>query len=410
MISPVKINSYLLQLIAFALPLSKRVVPPLIILWVLNTLFFIGFNKKRLIKQPLPSLPFWIYLLYGVYYFISPEKDSASFDLEVKLSLLLFPLGFYFTGNYLPRRDKIIKAFLYGITVGVLAMWGRALFRYWQSGNSDYLGYSELSFIMHTSYYAMYVSWALFILITNYFSAVSKRYFPSYVYWALFVLFTVTIFLLASKTGIIVWLLLMLYAVVLFYLTTRKIGQILMVLFSGIALFVLLLSANKKLFLRFREAYHVLVLNESGKAFSSTTARSRIWPLAVDLIKQQPLGYGTGAEKATLTQAYLKNDMTEAYEKQLNAHNQFLQTALAIGILGLLLLIILFIRFLVVGYIYDEWLLFGFAFITMVNFITESMLETQAGVVFFAFFYTLLDAYFKRDYSYLRKKTLFLRL
>jgi O-antigen ligase len=224
------------------------------------------------------------------------------------------------------------------------------------------------------------------------------------VYWVLFVLFTVTMFLLASKTGIAVWLLLMLYALSLYYVTTRKIKQILLLLVAGIALFVILLFTNQKLFLRFREVYHVLVLNDSGNAFSSTTARSRIWPLAVDLIKKQPLGYGTGAEKATLKQAYLKNGMTDAYEKELNAHNQFLQTALAVGLPGLLLLMALLVRFLAVGYIYNEWLLFGFGFITMVNFITESMLETQAGVVFFAFFYTLLDAYFRRDYAYLRKK------
>ncbi|HCQ28727.1 MAG TPA: hypothetical protein DIU39_00470 [Flavobacteriales bacterium] len=409
-LNPLKINAFLLQLMAFVLPLSKRLMPVLIILWVVNSLFFIGLNKKRLVKQAKPSMLILLYVLYVVWFFISPYKDSAMFDLEVKLSLLLFPLGFYFTGNYLPKRNQIFKSFIYGITVGLTGLIFRALYYYIAQNETLYFTYSEFSLYMHTSYYAMYVCWALFLLISNYFSSNVKRFFSSgIIYLFLGLLFSGAIFLLASKTGIIAWVLLMLYAVVLYYLNTRKIIPII-ALFSTLALmFVALVNVNNKLLLRFREAYHVLVADDSGKAFSSTTARAKIWPLAWELIKKNPVGYGTGAEKETLKAKYLANGMTVAYEKGLNAHNQFLQTGLALGWLGLLLLIVLFSRFIYLGYKYDEWFLFGFAIITIINFITESMLETQAGVIFFAFFYSLLDAYFMRDYSHLQKKTVFLR-
>jgi O-antigen ligase len=409
-INQLLISSYLLQLIAFVLPVSKKIIPLIIILWVINGLFFVLLNKHRIKKQSKPSVLMVLYLFYVVYFFISPYKDSALFDLEVKLSIMLFPLGFYFTGNYLPERKKLFKAFILGVLFSIFVLFIRACYLYFTEQDVKYFTYSDFSFLMHTSYYSMYVCWALYMLITDLFTAHSKKMFSSNkVYYFLTLLLSVVIFLLASKTGIIVWLLIMIYAYVLYYLKFRNLWPLITIPVILIVMLVGILSVNNKLFIRFKETYSVLFGDKSANnKFSSTTARTKIWPLAWQLIKENPAGYGTGAEKEVLKQTYLKNKLHKAYEKQLNAHNQFLQTGLALGLLGMLLLMALFIRFLFLGIKFDEWLLFGFALITSVNFITESMLETQAGVVFFAFFYSLLDAYFKRDYAHLQKKTVFL--
>ena len=81
--------------------------------------------------------------------------------------------------------------------------------------------------------------------------------------------------------------------------------------------------------------------------------------------------------------------MKEAAERQLNCHNQFFETFLAIGFIGYLFLAAYFITGLYLGYKRKSFLYFVFTLICGAHFMVESMLETQAGVVFFAFFNSL---------------------
>ena len=124
----------------------------------------------------------------------------------------------------------------------------------------------------------------------------------------------------------------------------------------------------------------------------STISRIFIWEACTDIIQENILaGVGTGDTKDALLEKYLKEEMSGAYEKSLNAHNQFFQTQISIGIIGSLLLlssifIPLFHSFRTTG----NNLLTLFIIIIIINFLVESMLETQAGVMFYAFFNSLL--------------------
>jgi O-antigen ligase len=84
--------------------------------------------------------------------------------------------------------------------------------------------------------------------------------------------------------------------------------------------------------------------------------------------------------------------MTGIFNEQLNSHNQFLQTFLALGLPGILLLLSLFVFPIINSLKTKNYILFCFLVIVFLNFLTESMLETISGVVFFAFFYSLLIA------------------
>jgi O-antigen ligase len=73
----------------------------------------------------------------------------------------------------------------------------------------------------------------------------------------------------------------------------------------------------------------------------------------------------------------------------LNAHNQYLQTYIALGIPGILLLMILlafpgWIAFRRIHFVY-----FCFLAVFAFNILVESMLEVQAGVIYYAFFNAL---------------------
>jgi O-antigen ligase len=121
------------------------------------------------------------------------------------------------------------------------------------------------------------------------------------------------------------------------------------------------------------------------------------------LQKTQLLGVGTGDVKDALISEYDKQTVDEFTIKKLNAHNQYLQTFIALGLAGILVLLILLCTItILLGYnkMYDGTLL---TVIIAFNMLFESMLETQAGVVFIAFFLML---YFSNATKNIRTKKL----
>lgn len=79
--------------------------------------------------------------------------------------------------------------------------------------------------------------------------------------------------------------------------------------------------------------------------------------------------------------------MTGAIENKLNVHNQFLETMLGQGLPGITLLFLLFFVGLIHSIKNKNWLFFTFILLVGFNYLFESMLNTQAGVVFFGFFF-----------------------
>jgi O-antigen ligase len=91
-----------------------------------------------------------------------------------------------------------------------------------------------------------------------------------------------------------------------------------------------------------------------------------------------------------MLEKYQEKGMVSEYENKLNSHNQFLNTFIEIGIFGFIMLLLCFIVPLCFSYQQKIFLFAAFTIIVGINFLFESMLETQAGVTFYAFFYTLL--------------------
>ena len=95
--------------------------------------------------------------------------------------------------------------------------------------------------------------------------------------------------------------------------------------------------------------------------------------------------------------------MTGAYEKKLNAHSQFFQTGIALGLPGIIILSGIFLA----AFIWCVRRRFGFgALLTALlvfNFIPESMLQIQAGTLFAGFFYCFI--LFAADTAVLSPKT-----
>ena len=131
-------------------------------------------------------------------------------------------------------------------------------------------------------------------------------------------------------------------------------------------------------------------LNNQNKE-DGTTVRLWIWRSALSVVTEHSLlGVGTGDVRDELYQEYIKQGMYYVAFLKFNAHNQYLETWLGVGVFGLLALLAIFIAPLWVGIKRRDWLLVGFICLCSVSFMFESMLNSIAGVGFFAIFYTIL--------------------
>jgi len=244
---------------------------------------------------------------------------------------------------------------------------------------------SRLSYFMHPSYFAMYLCFALAILQIykqelSFFKPV-RHYFISG-------LFLFSIIFLASKAGLIILGILIL----VFFIKSKNIKIIL-----GVSIIIISLLSTLYFFApefagKIKDAARVVTRQPSDiKTSESSAARILIWKSAIQIIiKQEFFGSGTGDVKDVLLKQYTANGYTGLLEKKLNAHNQFLQTGIAIGYPGMLVLLIIFLYSLYAHIKRKSMIGVAFIIILIINFSFESMLETQAGVVFFSFFYTLL--------------------
>ena len=94
-----------------------------------------------------------------------------------------------------------------------------------------------------------------------------------------------------------------------------------------------------------------------------------------------------------LVHEYEKKEITTAYEQKLNAHNQYLQTFVAVGLIGFLVLTLMLLVPLLSSLKKRHTIYFLFILLFSFNLLIEDMLERQAGVVFYAFFNGLLFSY-----------------
>jgi O-antigen ligase len=123
-----------------------------------------------------------------------------------------------------------------------------------------------------------------------------------------------------------------------------------------------------------------------------------IWSSAIEAIKQNPLtGYGTGDGQKAFEEIYEKNEPILKQGDPLNPHNEFFSASLDLGIAGgcllIATLIIPFIRSIQV----KDPIALGFIIIIAFFFCVESVLIRQKGIVFFSFFYSLLQAHQAND-------------
>jgi len=204
--------------------------------------------------------------------------------------------------------------------------------------------------------------------------------------------FTFIIVLLSSKMGLISLVLLFVGFTIYLIISQKR------YLIGGVALGIILASVFSLVQFvpeiggRVKNAIHAMTNPpKDNSELESTAVRMLIWKAANSVIaKNVVYGAGTGDGKDALLSEYQERGMVGAYEHTLNAHNQFYQVTVSLGFIGFILLLSCLILPLFGVYPSPSSIYILFLLIIIFNFIPESMLEVQAGVMFYAFFNSLL--------------------
>ncbi|MCF8228823.1 MAG: O-antigen ligase family protein [Bacteroidales bacterium] len=338
------------------------------------------------------------YLLYMLGLTYSANLDYGSFDMEVKFSLFIFPLVFSTMNKEVMSRRNIMTILLFFIAGCLFS----SLYSLWNSyqefllsGSKRVFYYDEVSFFHHPSYMAMYLDFAvaslIFFMIRK--SDFGFRQWHLGIFIFLIIFFSVMVIMLSSKAGILSLMIIYFITIGHLMVIEKKLMQGLLLIMLVFVLFYVSLSFFSYSLNRIITSKDVMEETEqiSKSTSEGTGERILIWTYALEIIEKNIfVGVGTGDVKDKLLKKYEDNKIQAALEQELNAHNQYLQTFIALGLLGFVALMLMFILPLYLSIRKQSFLYLVFLLIVAFNLLVESMFEKQDGVVFYAFFNAFL--------------------
>jgi O-antigen ligase len=379
-------------------PFFPPITSGIVAFWLVYVLSFEKERLHHLATNRFAQLFIGYYLLLIVGSFYSSNATEAGLDSTLKITLLLWPLGMAtWPELFKINRILLLKLYLAITAISAVALMAVSYFNWNASGLplSQFYQFTSAWVWIPNHYIALYAS---FGILTALFLALNKHLVWMHsatavvIFMSLLVLASVRIQFVALPIALLVSL----FALRNFSLARKK----LLLLASG---FLVVLIAIAFAFPASRQR-----INETADELRSlnkmvnnkqTNHRVFIWQYGWEVCQEHFwFGTGTGAADAALHEKLKTCDADfwnghrtyKLAEGSYNYHNEFLQHWATHGIIGLLVFMSLFVApFWFYGRAVNP-LQIGFLVLVAVAFFTESMLERQAGVLFFSFFYALL--------------------
>lgn len=339
-------------------------------------------KNRLLLLFPLYFIVLCLSLLYT-------ENLEDGFKLiQRSLSLLLFPVIFLFLKEDASSVRKLFNFLLYGLILSFLINFIIVLtdaFTVLQSLPDQVSLWKKVTigwqFFMHRQFSSLvnpgYISLYIILVLSFYL----KKELNSLSRLATVLILFLYLFLLASKAAYITMFLMSFMLIYKVPDITKK-----YLLYVVFALGSIVFISNPRLFnSKYNFPQNVYETNPT----ISWNARLLTWTSAVNTIEKQPfIGYGVGDAHDALVNTYLDLGNSENYEHRYNAHNQFLETWLQTGAVGVLILTVIF-TFLALSTrrSFNEFSVFLALFLALMF---ESMLVRFNGVVFFSIIVPLL--------------------
>lgn len=400
-ISRQKIELYLGLLSIFLIPINKH--------WVILSLFGwfvvsltnltidlvqkqkIVIDKKLLI--PILILPcFYILHIIGLIY--TSNMEYGLFDLEVKMSMMLIPIIILVRRTIYKEKQKVM---LQSLTLGILVSFfiniTNASINYLANGKILNFFYCDLSPSLHPSYMSLYIGVSIIALIyynIEFFQFRKKIGIIMNI--STIVILLGYLLMLSSKAGIISFAVVVsLYFAIRIAKKTKPMYAIVAGIFILIIPFIVI-NQIPSVSMRFKDLSNTLKDRKNANIDSEYGSLARMaiiqsmYHLSIDNL---PWGVGTGDTKDEITKYHISKGSKTITTQYLNAHNQFAQSTIALGIPGLVFLFGFIVMGLITAYRKRNLIFLSFILLISIHMLFESMLEQQAGVIFITLFYAL---------------------
>lgn len=379
-------------LLCFCLPFGSLLLSGIVTTWFVYSFFCIDKEQfKKGIRNKFFIVPVLFFFLTLISALLSKNKEEALFSIEIKLTLLIFPFLFFCFKWPLDILKRCVISFVSGCFFACLYLIARA-FTYASNGQSEYFFYSLFSDFIHASYFAMYLILAVtFVLVLygKWFSTQKSIIYSSYFFVSIFI---TSIFLCSSKLGIISFFICLPILILYRLKDYLNLTRVLIVIGSLIVLLMLSVKLFPESFQRMNSITSLDSTHIDKTSSESTTVRVLIWKECLSIIKEHPVfGTGVGDANDALYKAYEKEGLSGAFEHRFNAHNQYFQTLIGLGLTGFIFLFLMTIGLFILAIRKKHFLLLIFSILIILNFAVESMLQKSAGILFFMFFYCLFN-------------------
>lgn len=342
-----------------------------------------------------------IYLLTLISIFYSSNLKIAISSAEKGLPLLVFPLVILTVpGIFKEKTVKLFRFFTLAVTAASIVCLGYAFHRnnYFEglkNPNWFYFSYYDLTEVINIQpiYLSLFVGFSIFLLtsdlLTRYrMSGLLKK--SIIILWIVY-LFVFLIFL-AGKASIIATFLILIVGTFLFFASRKKYWSavIFVALIIGVSISTIYqLPVVRE---RFISSFGLnktsdWVYGDPNKTQPDSEARLIKWKASIEIIKSNWLiGVGTGDVQSELNLQYEKLGFQLGIDQRFNAHNQYLQTSIGLGIIGLLTFLGTILTSLKESIRTKNYLYTSFIVFFALNCITESLLERQYGIILYSLF------------------------
>lgn len=400
---------YVLALSVFFLPIFQIVS---IVCWGILILTVIFQNDYKNLFQKLKSYPqlslfILLYLFYLAGMLWTDDKKEGWDDLIIKLPLLIFPILFSTVKFSSNSFRKIGTALVAGCALAIVIGLFHSYSLFLDSNDVQKFFYISFSVFLHPTYFTMYLNLALLFICYDTLNDNKTIFHSVKVRITLFFLLMIGVILLNARLAMLITfftLIVFIFAESFKRKSIRKfVPRFLIQAILIIGIFIFLIRFDNR-FVQITEAIQnhkdtTAVFDSTTKVYyNSTTIRMGLFKNSINVFKNNFLtGVGTGDVIHESVKELDRSHLNYLAKRFTGAHNQYLQTAMSLGIFGLLLLVFCII-FPLKDYLKSKYL-FGICFIIIVllNALGDTVLRASS-LYFFSFFGCFIYVNFKKYY------------
>ena len=332
---------------------------------------------KQFIKHPY-SILVLVFLSYMTFHLLVIRPDGNWHKLTIYLLLFVYWITIFQLEKIIQIKPRVLlTAFITGCLAFGIYILMQSFVEFPVKGwdgffYKDLLSNVKANPVTHSLYYNLAI-----VFLGNNYKYIKKEEWRI-TYWIMLFFFVFMVALCSSKIGYFVLFFTVITAI--YNMTKNK-----KAVYSIIAIYAFVCIFIAFQFGVFTEAFLL-------EAFDS---RLVVWQQSFALIKENFWwGKGVGSSVSELGQKFAAIGYEQGIQQSYNAQNQFLESFVESGVFGFLILVVFFAFSFVKAFVEKNRLYFVYTCIILAYMMTESLFQTQMGMVSFAFFNALFLAAF----------------